>query len=93
MIWEKDQFSLIGMGWFIYKERGACTGKETVSTVLDLKRITSLEMEDAVVEISDKHVIHFKTKGNIFKVPKAFNDLSFMISSFRSFSKNICRHG
>ena len=36
MIWEKDQFSLIGMGWFIYKERSACTGKETVSTVLDL---------------------------------------------------------
>ena len=25
MIWEKDQFSLIGMGWFIYKERGACS--------------------------------------------------------------------
>ena len=50
-------------------------------------------MEDAVVEISDKHVIHFKTKGNIFKVPKAFNDLSFMISSVRFFSKNIYRHG
>ena len=42
-------------------------------------------MENAVVEISDKHVIHFKR--NIFKVPKAFNDLSFMISSVRFFSK------
>ena len=51
-------------------------------------------MEDAVVEIvSDKHVIHFKTKWNIFKVPKAFNDLSFMISSVRFLSKNIYRHG
>ena len=88
------QFSLIGMGWFIYKERGACTGKETVSTLLDLWRIKYLEMEDAVVEIvSDKHVIHFKTKWNIFKVPKAFNDLSFMISSVRFLSKNIYRHG
>ena len=36
MMWEKDQFSLTGMGWFIYKERGECTGKETVSTVLGL---------------------------------------------------------
>ena len=78
------------MGWLVYKERaGACPGKETVSTVLDLQRIKSLEMEDAVAEISDKHVIRFKTKWNIFKVPKAFNDLSFMISSVRFFSKNI----
>ena len=36
-----------------------------------------------MVEISDKHVIHFKTKWNTFKVPKAFNDLSFMITSVR----------
>ena len=46
----------------IFKGRGTCTGKEIVSKVLDLLRTPSLEMEVAVVEISDKRVIQFKTK-------------------------------